>query len=171
MYYTLDWEIEYECQTNVITPHPTWELGALLILPNHLVSHVIGKNTLTHGMENKTWRKKVAGSSPPPDVDQRKDTSDTSVGSKCVYMITQQTSSVAVMSPRRARSPRVTASIRPHSMRHCTQMPWISSCLTRMAWMSSRLEELLTLGRRSTTAPSQYGNERTCLLHVLGTRA
>ena len=85
MYYTLDWEIEYECQTNVITPHPTWELGALLILPNHLVSQVIGKNTLTHGIENKTWRKKVAGSSPPPDVDQRKDTSDTSVGSKCVY--------------------------------------------------------------------------------------
>ena len=26
LHYILDWEIEYECQTNVITPHPTWEL-------------------------------------------------------------------------------------------------------------------------------------------------
>ena len=49
LHYTLDWESEFDCQTNVITPHPTWDLGALLILPNDLVSNVICKNTLTYG--------------------------------------------------------------------------------------------------------------------------
>jgi hypothetical protein len=69
--YTIDWDIEYEIQTNVITPDPTWEDAKIvqqnggrirMQLPN---GRFLARNLAD---ENKTWRKKAPGSSPPPDA-------------------------------------------------------------------------------------------------------